>query len=97
MIGIIVKTTHIDDPALADKLGAIFDRHYSGIFDSAGEANLAFPKERVVELLKWILVKTRNDFLREITAGSDKTTVFNKYVDEWDFMLSVLRRGIYSK
>jgi TetR/AcrR family transcriptional regulator len=97
MIGIIVKTSHLDDEALAERTRAIFDLHYSGIFDSAGSSRLAFPKERIVELLKWILVKTRNDFLKEISAGSDARTVFSKYIDEWDFMLSVLRQGIYTK
>jgi AcrR family transcriptional regulator len=97
MIGIIVKTTHIDDRELADKLDAIFDQHFAGIFNSAGETRLAFPKTRVIELLKWILAKTRNDFLREIAAGSDKRTVFAKYIEEWDFFLEVLRNGIYTK
>jgi AcrR family transcriptional regulator len=97
MVGIIVKTAHADDPALAGKLGEIFDRHFSGIFDSAGESGLAFPKERVVELLKWLLVKTRNDFLKGAVAGSDKKTLVDKFVEEWDFMLGVLRKGIYGK
>jgi TetR/AcrR family transcriptional regulator len=97
MIGIIVKTTHIDERELADKLDAIFDQHFAGIFNSAGETNLAFPKTRVIELLKWILAKTRNDFLKEMTLGSDKRTVFAKYIDEWDFVLEVLRKGIYTK
>ena len=97
MIGIIVKTAHIDDALLADKVRGVFDLHFSGIFDSAGAEGLASPKERVVELLKWILVKTRNDFLKEMSSGSDTPTVVAKYIDEWDFMLAVLRRGIYAK
>jgi AcrR family transcriptional regulator len=97
MIGLIVRTSRLDDAALADKARAIFDLHFSGIFDSAGDQHLAFPKERIVELLKWILVKTRNDFLKEMTSGSDIPTVVARYIDEWEFMLNVLRQGIYSK
>jgi TetR/AcrR family transcriptional regulator len=97
MIGIIAKTIHIDDTLLADKVRVIFDSHFAGIFDSAGAEGLAFPKKRVVELLQWILVKTRNDFLKEMSTGSDTPTVAAKYIEEWDFMLDVLRRGIYSK
>jgi AcrR family transcriptional regulator len=97
MVGIIVKTGHIDDAALAGKADEIFDRHFSGIFASAGTEGLAFPKERVVGLLKWILVKTRNDFLKELAAGSDGRALLASFTEEWDFLLGALRRGVYSK
>jgi hypothetical protein len=97
MIGIIARTSHIDEGALAERVRAIFDKHFSSIFDTAGDAGLAFPKDRLVELMKWILVKTRNDFLREISSGSSIPTVVSRYIEEWDFILSALRKGIYSK
>jgi AcrR family transcriptional regulator len=97
MIGIIARTSHIDDAALAEKLRAIFDQHFASIFDSAGGIDLAFPKDRLVELMKWILVKTRNDFLREMSSGAPIPTVVSRYNEEWDFILAVLRKGIYSK
>jgi TetR/AcrR family transcriptional regulator len=97
MIGIIARTSHIDDGDLSEKVRAIFDEHFSSIFDSAVESGLAFPKERVVELLKWILVKTRNDFLREMSSGAAIPTVVTRYNEEWDFILEVLRRGVYEK
>lgn len=97
MIGIIARTSHIDDAALADKARAIFDAHFSGIFDSAGARGLAFPKDRLVELLKWILVKTRNDFLKEMSTGTDIPTVVSRYNEEWDFFLAVLGRGVYER
>jgi AcrR family transcriptional regulator len=97
MIGIIARTSHIDDAALADKVREIFDAHFAGIFDSAEATALAFPKSRLVELLKWILVKTRNDFLREMGTGADIPTVVSRYNEEWDFLLSVLGRGVYAR
>jgi AcrR family transcriptional regulator len=97
MIGIIARTSHIDDPALSDKARSIFDAHFAGIFDSSGAAALAFPKERLVELLKWILVKTRNDFLKEMASGADIPTVVSRYTEEWEFFLAVLSKGVYSK
>jgi AcrR family transcriptional regulator len=97
MIGIIARTSHIDESALAEKARAIFDEHFSSIFDSAGDASLAFPKDRLVELMKWILVKTRNDFLKEMASGADIPTVVSRYNDEWDFILAVLSNGVHSR
>jgi AcrR family transcriptional regulator len=97
MIGIIARTSRIDEAALSDKAKSIFDEHFSGLFDSAGAEGLAFPKERLVELLKWILVKTRNDFLKEMGSGANIPTVVSRYNEEWDFILAVLRGGVYSK
>jgi AcrR family transcriptional regulator len=97
MIGIIARTSHIDEGALADKARAIFDEHFASIFGSAGDYGLAYPKARLVELMKWILVKTRNDFLREMSSGIAIQTVVSRYNAEWDFILAVLRKGIYSK
>jgi AcrR family transcriptional regulator len=97
MIGIIARTSHIDEDALADKARSIFDEHFSGVFDSAWAEGLAFPKERLVELLKWILVKTRNDFLKEMASCSDVPTVVSSYNEEWDFILAVLAKGVYSE
>jgi AcrR family transcriptional regulator len=95
MIGIIARTSRIDNPELAEKAARIFDAHFSVVFASAGEAGLAVPKARLVEFLKWILIKTRNDFLREISSGLPSETVTAHYLEEWDFFLTVLRRGVY--
>jgi len=96
MIGIIARSSRIDDPSLAGSVRQIFDAHFASIFDSAAAGGLAYPKEKLVELMKWILVKTRNDFLRELSTGADTPTVVSRYIAEWDFLLEVLRGGIYS-
>ncbi len=97
MIGIIARTSRIDEAGLAERARGIFDLHFSGIFDSAGTEGLAFPKDKLVELLKWILVKTRNDFLKEMGSGADIPTVVSRYNEEWDFILAVLKGGVYSR
>lgn len=97
VIGLIVRTQRIDDPGLAGKALAIFDAHFSGLFDSAGAERLAFPKDRLVELLKWILAKTRNDFLKEMSSGAPVKTVVARYIEEWDFILEVLGKGVYER
>lgn len=95
MIGIIARTSRIDTPELSDKTARIFDAHFSVVFGTAGDSNLAVPKERLLEFLKWILIKTRNDFLKELSAGLPAETVTAHYLEEWDFFLTVLRRGAY--
>lgn len=97
MIGIIARTSRIEEGALAEKARAIFDERFTGIFDSAGDAALAFPKSRLIELMKWILIKTRNDFLHEMSSGTAVSTVAARYLEEWNFILAVLRTGIYSQ
>ena len=47
--------------------------------------------------MKWILVKTRKDFLKEMAPGADIPTVVSRYIEEWDFILAVLRSGVYSR
>jgi len=95
MIGVIDRTTRIDDPALASKLEGIFGRHYARVFDTEGDSGLAFPRQDVADLIKWLLAKTRGDFLRDLASGSDSSTVSARYVGEWDFILGVMRRGVY--
>lgn len=97
MIGIIARTSRIDGAELAEKARAIFDTHFASIFDSAAESGLAFPKDRLFELLKWILVKTRNDFLRDMSTDAAIPTVIARYNEEWDFILAVLRNGVYAR
>ncbi|MGA2545836.1 MAG: hypothetical protein ABSF43_04775 [Rectinemataceae bacterium] len=75
MIDIIARTSHTDEGSPAESARTIFDEHFAGIFDSAGDLGLAFPKDRLVELMKWTLVKTRNDFLREMSLGAAIPTV----------------------
>jgi AcrR family transcriptional regulator len=95
MIGIISKTAHNDDKELASRLESIFDRHFSDMFDTIDEAPLAFPKKGLLELFKWILVKTRNDFLKELSSGAELPQVASRYLEEWSFLLSVLGKGVY--
>lgn len=97
LIGIIARTAHIDEAKLAAKARDIFDEHFASIFDSASDSSLAFPKDRLIDLMKWILVKTRNDFLRDMSMGTAIPTVVARYNEEWDFFLDVLRSGIYER
>jgi TetR/AcrR family transcriptional regulator len=97
MIGIISKTGHIDDEALAAKVAEIFDRRFSEMFDTVDDRPLAYDKKRVLDLLKWILAKTRNDFLKELASGADLALVQARYIEEWEFVLAILAGGVYAK
>lgn len=97
MVGIIVNTTRILDEKLQAKIGAIYATHFTSIFDNIPADGLRYPIDQVMDLLKWILIKTRNDFLKELAATGDSAIVKDKYKKEWDFILSVLAEGIYSR
>ena len=47
--------------------------------------------------MEWLLLKTRNHFLRVLMSGMDAESVKKAYMAEWDFIVSVLRNGIYKK
>ena len=94
-IAIIVRSGHLSDPDLAGRVGAVFEGHFSHLFDSVTQDGLRFPRQRLIDLMKWLLAKTRTDFLAEQAAGSDQATVRERYLEEWDFLLSVLKSGIY--
>jgi AcrR family transcriptional regulator len=97
MIGIIANSSRIDDASISGKARSIFDSHFDAIFEGAGARGLAFPKARLVELLKWMSVKTRSDFLAAMASGRDIPTVVSGYIDERDFLLAVLGKGIYAE
>lgn len=67
------------------------------LFDAADFSSVRLPSDRVLGLLKWILVKTRNDFIAESERSDDRDQIARAYLADWDFMLSVLRDGIYSE
>jgi hypothetical protein len=94
-ISIIVRTGHLGDSELESRVQAIFQPHFALLFDSVDQGGLRFPREKLISHLKWLLVKTRTDFLAELKSGADHATVRKHYMDEWDFLLSILDQGIY--
>jgi AcrR family transcriptional regulator len=94
-VAILARSGRISDPALAQRAAAVFDPQFDRLFETVDGTGLRFPLPKVLGHLKWLLVKTRNDFLADLALGGDRESVRRRYLEEWDFLLSLLERGVY--
>jgi AcrR family transcriptional regulator len=97
MLGLLVRTARLPNARLADAAHAAFEHHFAGLFDALDGARLAFAPQRLVELVKWQLAKTRHDASQAIAAGRPADAVRSAYLEQWAFFLSVLGQGIYRR
>ncbi len=95
MLGLIVRIARLPRDALAMKAQAVFESHFSEVFARLDTSRLGYPVEQLVDLIKWLLAKTRKDVLLEIDAGRSLDEVRRVYLEEWSFFCSVLSKGIY--
>lgn len=96
-IKLIIMTAHIIDEDVSSKVREIFFTRFRGIFGDADRSRLAYNYDSLLNLMEWLLFKTRNHFLRVFMSGRSADEVRNEYMAEWDFIVSVLRGGIYKK
>ncbi len=96
-IKLIIMTAHIVDEDVSSKVRQIFFSRFRGIFGDAEKSQMAYEFDSVLNLMEWLLLKTRNHFLRVFISGQDAESVKKEYMAEWDFIVSVLRDGIYKK
>jgi AcrR family transcriptional regulator len=96
-IKLIIMTAHIIDEDVSSKVREIFFTRFRGIFGDADRSSLSYDYEKLLNLMEWLLLKTRNHFLRVFMSGRSADEVRNEYMAEWDFIVSVLRGGIYKK
>lgn len=95
MLGLIVRIARLPRDTLAAKAQAVFEAHFADVFAGLDSSRLAYPTEQLVDLIKWLLAKTRKDALLEIEAQRSLDEVRRIYLEEWAFFCSVLRNGIY--
>ncbi len=95
LLALIVRIARLPRDGLAAQASKVFERHFAGVFSDLDASRLAYPQAQLVELIKWLLAKTRRDVLFEIAAGKPADAVRAAYLAEWDFVCSVLKRGIY--
>ena len=94
-IKLIIMTAHIIDEGVSSKVREIFFSRFRWIFGDADRSALAYDYESLLNLMEWLLLKTRNHFLRVLMSGRSADEVKREYMLEWDFIVSVLRGGIY--
>lgn len=94
-VRLLEKNTRLDDPILAGKVQDLFRRYFDPLFSPGPDTAFRFSGERVTDLLRWILLKTRSTYLDLLESGADRETIRREYLAEWAFHLSVLRNGLY--
>ncbi len=94
-ISFIVRTYQISDDDLSRQVETIFTKQYLDIFGDITSDSLRFGKERIIEMLMWLLLKTRYSFLLELKSGKDVDTIRRDYMDNWEFYISIMKEGIY--
>ena len=95
LISIIGRTAHLTDPALVNGVNEVFNTNFGRLFDSVSEAGLRYPRPLLIDLMKWLLIKTRNDFLASVGKGIELESLRTQYIEEWEFLLGVLEKGVY--
>lgn len=91
----IANTYRINDQSLEDKIKKIFMKQFLIVFGSIRGDTLRYDRERLIDLLIWLLAKTRDDFLHALKKNKNIKKLKSTYNDNWDFYLSVLKTGIY--
>ncbi|MFA6504492.1 MAG: TetR/AcrR family transcriptional regulator [Treponemataceae bacterium] len=96
-VRLIASLATINDPDAKAKAERVFGDQFLKLFGDSDFSKVRFEKKQVLELLRWLLVKTRNDFISELESCDDSAEVSKAYLADWEFILSVLSDGIYSK
>jgi len=94
-IEFLVSSAGTEHPAMRRLAGLTFSSYFEDLFESCDFSVYRFGRERVLDLLGWILVKTRNDFIGAFRESGDAEACRLAYLAEWDFFLSSVTYGIY--
>lgn len=97
IISFITVAGESNDLRMKEQVQTTFDSHFDALFGDSDWSNIAFDRDRVLELLKWLLVKTRKGFLKSLPVLRNKALSKTAYLEDWDFHLRILRRGIYKE
>jgi len=96
-VRLIASLATLNDPDAKSKSERIFGEHFLNLFGDADFSVVRFDKAKTLELIRWLLVKTRNDFIAELEASGKREEVSAAYLADWEFILSVLSDGIYTE
>lgn len=98
-VKLLVQCSRLTDQSLIEKTERIFLSHFDLVFGNKapGDDNLKYNRNKILDLLRWVLVKTRNDFVIQLAKLKDENKVKKAYMENWEFHLDVLRYGVYNK
>lgn len=94
-VALIVNTHRLADTRLTEKVKGLFTARFMKIFGDSDFTRIPYNREMVFELLTWLLLKTRYDFLVAHDENRDDDTIRKNYLEHWDFYTEVLAGGLY--
>jgi AcrR family transcriptional regulator len=95
MIAFITGSAGTADRRLLAIANKVLDKHFDNLFSTSDFSVLRFVPAELLKLLKWLLVKTRTDFLENLQTLNRPELCRQAYLQEWDFFLEALKKGIY--
>ena len=86
---------------LGSEVESLFEERFDSLFGDVDLTASPHPGERIFELVRMLLVKTRNEFLcaydNHVSDGSGtQAAAAAEYLEAWEFYLQVLKQGIYT-
>jgi TetR/AcrR family transcriptional regulator len=91
----IVRSSQVDQTDIRHRVESVFDSYFASLYDTADFSGMTGERERVLQLLKWLLIKTRNDFSVNLRSTGRASLCRDAYLQEWDFFLTSLADGLY--
>ncbi len=95
VVRLIASLASLTDPDVRQKVDSLFTEQFLELFGGADFSGLRFEPEKVLDLLKWLLIKTRNDYVAAAERFEDRAQIEEAYLADWNFILAVLRDGVY--
>ena len=95
IIAFIVNSSQTGHANIRKHVQEVFDSYFLKLYETSVYERIRYGSEQVLSLLKWLLVKTRDDFQKNMKTNGQSAVCKELYLDEWKFFLSVLSNGIY--
>lgn len=96
-IKFISSTYSQHDQKLEENVRRIFMEQFMDVFGKVDKDNLLYDRGRLIDLIIWLLTKTREDFLHAMEKKTSVKKLKNTYLENLNFYMSLLRTGIYNK
>lgn len=96
MISFIVRSSRVEQTEIRNRVESVFDSYFRDLYSTADFSRLSSSRDDALSLLKWLLVKTRDDFSRNLASTSRPSLCRDSYLQEWNFFLTVLTKGMYA-
>lgn len=94
-IAFIVSASQVYQAEIRTRVSAVLDAYFDNLYRSCTFDGIDYGDSDVLALLKWLLIKTRNDFQEKMKQTGDSDSCRESYLGEWRFFLSILTSGIY--